>query len=832
MNRCSRNAARAWYGAWPAGSERAGARNPRQVMRRTRAAILVNFIPPQRVSFYRALAGEFDVARFFLSTDMESNRQWTVDTASLDVELQRSLTFPVRWRHPLGSGGEAYVHLPLKTVGDLEHFQPDVVISAELGARTALAALYCKMRNTPLVIWVDVGESTELGRGVLRRGLRWTLLRTASAVAVNGRSGARYVMRFGVKASRVAIVPPPLEAPYRSMIARPPRHDSCRRLLYSGRLLGIKGVAQFLKALARCVASTPSSHVQMTFVGAGPEGEALGRIETPPNLRVVLQGELPYEQMPSVYGEHDVLVLPTYGDTWGQVVAEGMACGLPVLGSHLSQAAEELVEDSVTGWLFDPVSPSDMERAIRRSLAADEMTLRLMGDAARRTACKLTPEHSAEAMMRAVATAVEIRHASAATAPQQRRRRGHRVCGWVETVPRPQPRDDRARGETTHHTVALLTNFLPPYRVPLFRALQGRVCALKILMSTRMEPNRHWDCETVGLDVQIQKCLTFLKTWRHPAGFREDGYVHIPYGTFFALQRLRPGVVISAELGTRSLLALLYRKGRGGRHSRLILWATLSERTEQNRGFVREGLRRLLLRAADGVIVNGASGSRYVRRLGAVQNRVFAVPYPIGIEGFMQIPLARKPADSFRLLYVGSLEERKGLRPFLTVLCRWVESHPEREIQFWMAGGGSLEEWLRSLAPPRNLSVRLLGQVPYEGLPSIYGQCGVFVFPTLADEWGLVVNEAMASGLPVLGSIYSQAVEELVEDGVNGWLVRPDRGEELYQALGRVFDTPTASLNQMRVNARKRVEGLTPDWAAEEILKVIDHVCGSDTAGS
>lgn len=384
----------------------------------------------------------------------------------------------------------------------------------------------------------------------------------------------------------------------------------------------------------------------------------------------------------------------------------------------------------------------------------------------------------------------------------------------------------------TPQTVALLTNFLPPYRVPLFRSLQGRVAALRILVSTRMEPNRHWKCQTAGLDVQIQKCLAFLKTWRHPAGFREEGYVHIPYDTFFSLKRLRPDVVISAELGSRSLLALLYRKSRVGRHSRLVLWATLSERTEQNRGFLRERLRRLLLRAADGVIVNGASGSRYVSRLGAAQNRVFSVPYPIQIEGFRQVPLARTPANSFRLLYVGSLAERKGLRPFLTVLCRWTKLHPEREIQFWMVGSGSLEEWVRSLVPPRNLSVRLLGQVSYESLPGIYGQCGVFVFPTLADEWGMVVNEAMASGLPVLGSVYAQAVEELVEDGVNGWLVRPDRSEELYQALGRVFETPAASLDQMRVNARMRVEGLTPDWAAEEILKVIHHVCGSDSAGS
>ena len=384
----------------------------------------------------------------------------------------------------------------------------------------------------------------------------------------------------------------------------------------------------------------------------------------------------------------------------------------------------------------------------------------------------------------------------------------------------------------TGRTVAVLTNFLPPYRLPVFRSLRTKVTALRILVSTRMEPNRRWECQWEDLDVQVQKCLTLPKKWGHPAGFRSDGYVHIPYDTYPSLTRMRPGVVISAELGARSLLALLYRKSPGGAQSRLILWATLSERTEQGRGILREGLRRLLLRAADGVIVNGDSGARYARRLGARPNRLFRVPYTVEVEQFKHAPLEREPASGLRLLYVSSLEERKGVQPFVTALSRWAELHPEREVEFRIAGSGPLEAWLSSLTTPPNLSVRLLGQIPYKNLPRVYAECGIFVFPTLADEWGLVVNEAMASGLPVLGSVYSQAVEELVEDGANGWVFRPDRSEELYQALERVFSTPAASLYQMRVNARKRVEKLTPDWVADRICQVIENVCRSNPTGS
>lgn len=366
-----------------------------------------------------------------------------------------------------------------------------------------------------------------------------------------------------------------------------------------------------------------------------------------------------------------------------------------------------------------------------------------------------------------------------------------------------------ADGNMTVLTVAVLTNFVAPYRVPLFRSLRRDFSALNILVSTRMESDRHWQCQWGDLEVHVQKCLTLAKRWWHPGGFREVGYVHIPYDTYSSLRRMRPGVVISGELGARSLLALMYRMSRAGRRTKLVLWATLSERTEQNRGVLRKALRRLLLWAADGVIVNGASGARYVSCLGVARKNVFRVPQTVDVEEFMRAPLDRGPSGSLRFLYVGSLTERKGVRPFLTVLCRWAELHPEREIELWIVGEGPLKGWLGSHAMPRNLSLRLVGQVPYEALPEIYSRCGVFVFPSLADEWGLVVNEAMASGLPVLGSIYSQAVEELVEDGVSGWVIRPDQAHEVYQALERVFHLPAAQLEQMRANARKRVEKLT-----------------------
>jgi glycosyltransferase involved in cell wall biosynthesis len=88
----------------------------------------------------------------------------------------------------------------------------------------------------------------------------------------------------------------------------------------------------------------------------------------------------------------------------------------------------------------------------------------------------------------------------------------------------------------------------------------------------------------------------------------------------------------------------------------------------------------------------------------------------------------------------------------------------------------------------------------------------------------VVVNEAMAAGLPLLASVHSQAVEELVRDGLEGWLFHPDRPEEMYAALDRAFATLPEELARMRQAARDRIRRVTPDFVADLFARVVHDV--------
>ena len=373
--------------------------------------------------------------------------------------------------------------------------------------------------------------------------------------------------------------------------------------------------------------------------------------------------------------------------------------------------------------------------------------------------------------------------------------------------------------------LALLKNFIPPYCIPVFHELNAQLREFRVFVSTSMESDRVWEADSGGLPVTVQRTVTLMSRHEHPHGFADRAPLHVPYDTLARLRGMSPDVVITGELGWQTIQAVVYRRWLTSQgRAKLIIWTTLSEITELARGRARRLLRAYLLARADAVLVNGASAHRYVRSFDVPERRIFTVPYTTDLTPFQALPIDRAPESRKRLVHLGQLIERKGLDPFITALCRWAERHPDRLTELWLVGDGPLRSELEQISSPPNLTLRFVGNVPYGELPKWYGQAGILAFPTLADEWGVVVNEALAAGLPVLGSVFSQAVEELVLDGRNGWTFRPDRPEDLASALDRALDTPADELENMRVRARWSVSHLTPAFAADQFLKAVRFV--------
>jgi glycosyltransferase involved in cell wall biosynthesis len=215
--------------------------------------------------------------------------------------------------------------------------------------------------------------------------------------------------------------------------------------------------------------------------------------------------------------------------------------------------------------------------------------------------------------------------------------------------------------------------------------------------------------------------------------------------------------------------------------------------------------------------------------LGCDSNKVTEVPYTVPVNAFRRTHARPSNNQAIRLLFVGQLIQRKGILPFIENLNQFCFENPKIPVELTIAGAGPLAKLLKIQTLAGRGTIRFLGTVQYRDLPSVYADADMFVFPTLADEWGVVVNEAMASGLPVFGSIYSQAVEELVKDGINGWVFRPDNVGETLAKLAQALFASTTQLEQMGTMAAKRISVVTPDAAADQIVDVIEKVLHPST---
>ncbi len=380
--------------------------------------------------------------------------------------------------------------------------------------------------------------------------------------------------------------------------------------------------------------------------------------------------------------------------------------------------------------------------------------------------------------------------------------------------------------------VALILNFLAPDIAAICRAWRARVKRLDVMISVPMEANRQWTgvdvsagSESQTLQPIVQRTWTWTRKERHES-FTDYNYVHIPLDTLPLLWKMAPDVIVASELGARSLQAAIYK--RLHRRTRLVLSVSTSEHLERerNRG-VRKWLRRWLIRQADAVTYHGESCRRFCESLGATTDQLrlwnyAADPSKIHRESLVE-PMIAGP---LKLLTVGQLIDRKGIEPTAQELVEWCELHPTTHVHWTLVGSGPLETWLRSMDKPKNLLIELLGHQSSSELRAIYRQHELMLFPTLGDEWGLVVDEAMMSGLVVIGSRYAQSCETLIhgsqnERAANGQLYDPLQTGELSKKLDWWLGLSAAEKLNMREQARRDSMARTPNLPPHRLRRFV-----------
>lgn len=374
-------------------------------------------------------------------------------------------------------------------------------------------------------------------------------------------------------------------------------------------------------------------------------------------------------------------------------------------------------------------------------------------------------------------------------------------------------------GEVLDAHVVILNNYLRVHHAISYVELAKRVRKLTVLLSVPMEPNKDWDAQWMGLDVKMQKNWMFTKKWKHSKGFTEDNYIHVPVDTVKQLKQLKPDIVFSYEMGVRTLLSGWFRKWN--RKVPLVMVGNMSQSIEQERRLSRRLLRSFIRRLVDCCTYNGPSCKRYLESLGLPEDKLYHLPYCIDAEvvyhGKRELVPAGKPRT---LMYCGGIIARKGVVEFTTSLKKWCQANPARQVVLQLAGAGDDAKQIAQMQGG-NLTVELLGDLDQAALRLANRDADISVNPTFADEWGLVPIEALASGMPVLGSFYAQSVEAVIEEGRNGWVFKTDDEASMYKAIEASMACTNQELYEMQDACRESVAHISPVATAECFCNVI-----------
>ena len=171
-------------------------------------------------------------------------------------------------------------------------------------------------------------------------------------------------------------------------------------------------------------------------------------------------------------------------------------------------------------------------------------------------------------------------------------------------------------------------------------------------------------------------------------------------------------------------------------------------------------------------------------------------------------------------LYVGRLIKGKGLCALLDAYAKLAAE--ELSISLLLVGDGQLRTELEEWAQQRGVnSIYFIGFVQIDELPKYYGIADVFIFPSTIDRWGLVINEAMASGLPIITTSAVGAAKDLVKDGWNGFVIEPGDVESLYQCMKkRAVDEKLRQ--RFSQHSAERIAQWTNTEAVESFVKAIE----------
>jgi glycosyltransferase involved in cell wall biosynthesis len=350
--------------------------------------------------------------------------------------------------------------------------------------------------------------------------------------------------------------------------------------------------------------------------------------------------------------------------------------------------------------------------------------------------------------------------------------------------------------------VALLTNIPAPYRERIHELVSEYFKGFyTVIYCAEKESNRKWKVEYGNYDKQVLSNININAVHNNPEILK-------------SLNKLNPDVVIITGFYPTMLYAYLWTllKSR-----KLIVFTDGTLKSESSLSFIHKIVRKIVFKKAKAFIGPSVGSVGLYESYGVNKNIFFRTYLAVNNSLFIKdSPSERK----FDLMFSGQFINRK--MPLFFVETAKIVKEQYGKCSVLILGNGLLEKEMIELLKKYNIDYCYPGFISQEDLPCYYSQAKLFLFPTMNDPWGVVVNEAMASGMPVITCSNAGVVDDLVIDGFNG-CVLPLKEELWADKIISIFNN-SDEYNRLSQNALKHIHTYSFENASQGIIDAVNFV--------
>ncbi|MGK7896155.1 MAG: glycosyltransferase family 4 protein [Xenococcus sp. (in: cyanobacteria)] len=366
--------------------------------------------------------------------------------------------------------------------------------------------------------------------------------------------------------------------------------------------------------------------------------------------------------------------------------------------------------------------------------------------------------------------------------------------------------------------IALVHTQFGPYHIARAKVLQKMYSgSVSLIQLAAQELQREWI-----LDGKIPELITIAEGALEQISPQILANRLVEY-----LAKIKPNVVIIAGYSHLAMRTAT-KWARKNRVQTILL--SDSQYLDQPRNIIKESLKAWwICHNFDAAFVSGASAAAYLNNLGFPRDRIWRCYDVVDNDYFAQnAALVKQASDKIRqklnlpkdfFLYVGRFSPEKNLLRLLEAYHLYQQEKSRHNWSLVMVGDGPQKTELQNRAALLQLkNLVWTGFKQISELPTYYALASGLILPSISEPWGLVVNEAMACGLPILISDRCGCLLDLVFPGINGYVFNPEKISSIKASLDYLSTQTEAKSPKMAAASKQIITNYTPVTWAESLL--------------